>query len=385
MVKKIALLGATGSIGTSFFKVLSEQSSRLSVTLAAAHSNYQKLCPLALKFRIPKVVFTGVHDPALQALIRSLYTTLQIYFGAPELLLLLAEEDYDIGLNAIGGSAGIEATFAILKRGKDLALANKESLVMGGHLVKKIKADALILPVDSEHSAIFQALGKHPLREVQKLIITASGGAFRTLPLNDFAKITPQMALKHPNWDMGAKVTLDSATMFNKALEVMEAHWLFDMPYAGIEAIIHPQSIIHSLVQYTDGSLLAQMSAPDMCLPILYALSYPQRWASGIVQTDLLSKPELSFEAICPLRYPLYYLGLEVAKAGGILPTVMNAAVEAAMQLFLDEEIGFTQIHPLVEQTVSAATQIPDPELDAIISANTEYFHKCLESGSQYK
>lgn len=378
MVKKIALLGATGSIGTSFFKVFAEQRSRLAVTLAAAHSNFAKLCPLALQHSIPIVVFTGVGDPALQALIRNQYPSLKIYFGGAELLRLLAEEDYDIGLNAIGGSAGIEATFAILQRGKDLALANKESLVMGGHLVKKIKTDATILPVDSEHSAIFQALGRHPLSEVRKLIITASGGAFRTLELGDFASITPQMALKHPNWDMGAKVTLDSATMFNKALEVMEAHWLFDLPYSQIEAVIHPQSLIHSLVQYCDGSMLAQISAPDMSLPILYALSYPERWTSDIVQTDLHRYPQMTFEPISEERYPLYYLGLEVANAGGIMPTVMNAAVEAAMKLFLEEMIPFTTIPNLVKDTLSVAKQIAEPDLDEIINANREYYRIAL-------
>ncbi|MCK9557613.1 MAG: 1-deoxy-D-xylulose-5-phosphate reductoisomerase, partial [Candidatus Cloacimonetes bacterium] len=316
--------------------------------------------------------------PKMQQSIRDECPEQKVYFGRQALLALLDDADYDIGLNAIGGSAGIEATFAILQRGKQLALANKESLVMGGHLVQKLKKPGQILPVDSEHSAIFQALGKHPHHEVQKLIITASGGAFRTLPLQDFSRITPQMALKHPNWDMGAKVTLDSATMFNKALEVMEAHWLFDMPYERIEAVIHPQSIIHSLVQFRDGSMLAQISSPDMSLPILYALSYPERWQSELVQTNLLELPQLSFEDISAERYPLYYLGLEVAKQGGILPTVMNAAVEAAMKLFLEGKIPFTGIFPLVERTIAEAQQIPDPDLSSIVAANRNYYNRCL-------
>lgn len=384
MVKKVALLGATGSIGSSFFKVYKEQKERLSLSFAAAASGYARLCPLAIEFEIPRLVFSTINDRALQKEIRRQYPSLEIYFGAAELKRLLENEDYDIGLNAIGGSAGIEATFCILKRGKQLALANKESLVMGGHLVQEIKREGQILPVDSEHSAIFQALADHPYKEVQKLIITASGGAFRNTPLKDFAAITPQMALKHPNWDMGAKVTLDSATMFNKALEVMEAHWLFDMPYQKIDAIIHPQSIIHSMVQYVDGSILAQMSAPDMSLPILYALSYPRRWDSKIVQTDLSQISRLSFEPIPAERYPLFYLGLEVAKQGGILPTVMNAAVEAAMKLFLEKRILFSEIYPVVEHTIGVATQIHHPDLATIIAANTEYYHKCLEYGSEY-
>ncbi len=378
MVKKIALLGATGSIGGSCFKVVAEQRDHLSISLAAAHSNYSKLCPLALEFGIPTLVFTGIDDTSLQASIRREFPTLRIYFGKDSLLSLLLNEDYKIALNAIGGSNGIEATFAVLSRGKDLALANKESLVMGGHLVKKLQGNAKILPVDSEHSAIFQALGKHPLSEVEKLIITASGGAFRRTPLSDFPAITPQMALKHPNWDMGAKVTLDSATMFNKALEVMEAHWLFDLPYERIDAIIHPQSIIHSMVQYVDGSILAQMSVPDMSLPILYALSFPERWNSEIVQTELYRLPELSFEPIAKERYPLFHLGLEVARQGGILPTVMNAAVEAAMKLFLEQKIRFTDIPSLVYRTLSQTMQITDPDLKTILYTNETSYQLTL-------
>jgi 1-deoxy-D-xylulose-5-phosphate reductoisomerase len=378
MVKKIALLGATGSIGTSFFEVFAEQKDRLQLSFVAAHQSYQKLCPPAMRHGVEMAVLTGITDLSEQKHIRQSFPQLKLYFGEDELIRLLENEDYDIGLNAIGGSSGIEATFAILKRGKKLALANKESLVMGGHLVQKLKQPGQIIPVDSEHSAIFQALGQHPLSEVKKLIITASGGAFRTLPLDEFASITPAMALKHPNWDMGAKVTLDSATMFNKALEVMEAHWLFDLPYDRIEAVIHPQSVIHSLVQFIDGSLLAQLSSPDMKLPILYALSYPERWSSELVQTDLLSHNNLSFQALESARYPLYYLGLQVAQAGGIMPTIMNAAAEAAMQLFLAKTIRFTDIHPLVERTIQAAEQIPDPDLATIIACNKDTFAKTL-------
>ncbi len=377
MVKQIALLGATGSIGSSTFEVLREQKERFQVTLAAAYSNYQKLCPLALEFQIPALVFTGITDAALQADIRRQYPALKLYFGADELLNLLEDLPYDIGLNAIGGSSGIEASFAILQRGKVLALANKESLVLGGHLLESYRQQ--MIPVDSEHSAIFQAIGAHPHGEIRRLLITASGGAFRDFPLQDFDKITPAMALKHPNWDMGAKVTLDSATMFNKALEVMEAHWLFDMPYSKIEAIIHPQSVIHSVVEFIDGSHLAQLSHPDMKIPILYALSHPMRYASELVKTDLLEQPLLSFEAIQKERYPLYYLGLEAAKAGGIMPTAINAAVEAALQLFLAEKITFTDIYKRVARTLDTAEQIHEPTLAEILWANHRYHQFCLD------
>lgn len=382
MVKKIALLGASGSIGSSTFEVVREQSPHFKISLASAHSNWEKLCTLAEEFDIPALVFTGIAQASLQERIRSLHPKRKIYFGEDELINCLKNEDYDIALNAIGGSAGIRATFAILERGKSLALANKESLVLGGHLVHESFKDARILPVDSEHSAIFQALGESPKDEIKKLIITASGGAFRTYPLSDFGSITPEMALKHPNWDMGAKVTLDSATMFNKALEVMEAHWLFDIPYEQIEAVIHPQSVIHSLVQYIDGSLIAQLGTPDMKLPILYALSYPKRFKSELVQTELLDHCSLTFEAIEQERYPLYYLGLEAARAGGIIPTVINATVEAVIKLFLGRIISFTQITPIVEESLQKAQQIAFPSLDEIIRINQNTYDKIL---SQYK
>jgi len=287
-------------------------------------------------------------------------------------------EDYDIALNAIAGSAGLRSTFAILQRGKPLALANKESLVMAGHLIKELKLSQPILPVDSEHSAIFQAIGMHPKSEIRKLHITASGGAFRDLPLAEFKNISPQQALKHPNWNMGAKVTLDSATMFNKALEVIEAHWLFGLPYDKISAIMHPQSVIHSLVEFIDGSFLAQLSVPDMKLPILYALSWPQRVDSQLVHTDLAKLSELSFREIEPQRYPLFFLGLEAAKTGGIHPTVMNAAVEAASQLFLRGHTSYLQIPELVENTLNKQVPISHPDLDTIIHVNQETYSQVM-------
>jgi len=232
--------------------------------------------------------------------------------------------------------------------------------------------------VDSEHSAIFQAIGMHPKSEIRKLHITASGGAFRDLPLAEFKNISPQQALKHPNWNMGAKVTLDSATMFNKALEVIEAHWLFGLPYDKISAIMHPQSVIHSLVEFIDGSFLAQLSVPDMKLPILYALSWPQRVDSQLVHTDLAKLSELSFREIEPQRYPLFFLGLEAAKTGGIHPTVMNAAVEAASQLFLRGHTYYLQIPELVENTLNKQVPISHPDLDTIIYVNQETYSQVM-------
>ena len=344
MVKKrVALLGATGSIGKSTLQVIQEQADKFELVLATAHSNFSELFQTAQKFKIPTLILT---DEKLKTSITDIPSGSKVLYGEDELIRILQDGDFDIALNAISGSAGLRSTMAILQTGKTLALANKESLVMAGHLVKTLqsKHGSKILPVDSEHSAVFQAIGKHPQTEIAKVHLTASGGAFRTLPLQDFDKITVEQALKHPNWNMGAKVTLDSATMFNKALEVMEAHWLFNLEWSQIKAVLHPQSIIHSLVEFADGSILAQMSTPDMMLPILYALSWPERYKSALVQTNLTALPALTFGEITRERYPLFYLGCEAGKIGGILPTVVNAANEAALRLFLERKISFLQI-----------------------------------------
>lgn len=371
-------MGATGSIGTSTLEVAREQG--LQITLAAAHQDHEKLLKIASEYQIPAVALTGISNQTQQLQLQKEHPELGIHFGETELLKLLRTEDYDIALNAISGSAGLSSTFAILERGKRLALANKESLVMAGHLVTKIPHRQPIIPVDSEHSAIFQAMGTHPHQEIRKLHITASGGAFRDLPLEDFKNITVQQALTHPNWRMGAKVTLDSATMFNKALEVMEAHWLFEMPYAQIEAVIHPQSIIHSLVEFVDGSFLAQLSVPDMKLPILYALSYPERWESKLVQTRLDSLPSLTFREIDPHRYPLFYLGLQAAEQGGIFPTVINAAVEGASRLFREGKIGFLQISDHVAMALDRQEVIAEPDLETIIEINRRVYHQVYDN-----
>ncbi|NLW19129.1 MAG: 1-deoxy-D-xylulose-5-phosphate reductoisomerase [Candidatus Cloacimonetes bacterium] len=380
MVKKIALLGATGSIGSSALAVIREQALHFQATLFSAHTDWQKLLPLCREFKVLNAVFTGIEDPDLQAKLRRENPDIKLYFGEDELLQLLDGQDYDVALNAISGSAGLRASFAIVHRGARLALANKESLVMAGHLLMPLIAEQKVelLPVDSEHSAIFQAIGHHPNPEIRRLHITASGGSFRRLPLQDFELITPAQALRHPNWDMGAKVTLDSATMFNKALEVMEAHWLFGLPYSQIEAVIHPQSVIHSLVEFIDGSFLAQMGSPDMKLPILYAFSWPQRLPSQLVRTNLLELSPLEFEEIDPKRYPLYFLGLEVANAGGILPTVLNSANEAALKLFLEGRITFPQIRQICLEAVQSFDNQSNPDLDQILEANSSVYDRII-------
>ncbi len=359
-----------------------EQSHHFCITLASAHTDAAGLTTLADLFAIPTLFLTGITDPARQESIRAQNPTRKVYFGEQELLSALAGEDYDIALNAISGSAGLSASHAILQRGKPLALANKESLVMAGHILMPLchAKGVSVLPVDSEHSALFQCIGSHPASQVRNLHITASGGAFRELPLQDFDTITPQQALKHPNWDMGAKVTLDSATMLNKALEVMEAHWLFGVPYDKVEAVIHPQSVIHSLVEFVDGSFLAQISTPDMRLPVLYALSWPQRIPSELVPTNLLELGNLSFHPIDRDRYPLFYLGLEAAYAGGLYPTVLNSANEAALKLFLDGRISFTGIVDTVRRALDDCPRVLDPGLEEILAVNSRTYQMVLRS-----
>ena len=373
---KLALLGATGSIGTSTLAVLREQSAHFTLSLVSAHTDWQSLLRIAEEFKVKTLVLTGITYPRQQEDLRRQLPRHRILYGGDGLLEALREGDYDVALNAVSGSAGLQASFAIAQRGKRLALANKESLVMAGHLLIPLikETGAKLIPVDSEHSALFQCIGDRPESELRKVHITASGGAFRDLPLDRFADITPQQALKHPNWNMGAKVTLDSATMFNKALEVMEAHWLFGLPYAKIGALLHPQSVVHSLVEFVDGSFLAQLSAPDMKLPILCALSHPRRLPSQLVQTDLTRLGDLTFGALDPRRYPLFYLGLEVAREGGLLPTALNAANEAALQLFLSGRIAFTDIHRLCAEALEDFANIPSPSLEEIISANRAVF-----------
>ena len=372
--KKIAILGITGSIGDSSCEVIRQNRDKFEIVLASAHRNFPKLIEIQEEFNIPQVVITG----------KGLYASrddynCQIYLSEESLLHLLRESDYDIVINAITGSAGLKSTIIVLERGKKLALANKESLVMAGHLIQKYTKDNPILPIDSEHSAIFQALGSHSQDEVAELVITASGGSFRDRKLDTFNTITLADTLKHPTWDMGAKVTIDSATMMNKGLEVIEAHWLFNMPFNKIKAIIHPQSIIHSLVRFKDGSLIAQMSSPSMQIPILYALTHPLHINFNNVETNLLEIPALTFREIDPKRYPLFFLALEVGEEGGIMPTIMNSANEACIDLFLKHQIEFKDFYSIISETLLASTQIEYPSLEEIIEINERVYRNIVK------
>lgn len=373
-MKKVVVLGITGSIGTSAVEVIKRHSHQFKIVLATAHNNKTKLLALQKEMNISKIALTNqeLKDKSKIGINK------QIYYGKREILQLLTDSDYDIVINAISGSAGLEYSIKTIERGKDLALANKESLVMAGHLIKYklAKTDTKIIPVDSEHSAIFQAIGESSLDEIKNLVLTASGGPFRDLPLIDFDKINLEQTLDHPTWDMGPKVTIDSATMMNKGLEVIEAHWLFNKEYDNIKSVIHPQSIIHSFIEYIDGSILAQMSLPTMKLPILFALSYPKHIESNLSKTSIIDLPDLSFRKINKERYPLFFLARKVGKEGGLLPTVMNAANEAAIELFLNNKIAFKDIYTLVYKTVLAESNESFPDLLTIIETNKKVYNK---------
>ncbi len=377
MKKKIAILGVSGSIGASAIDVIRHHCDHFEITVASTHSNLKNLIDLSIEFNILHPVIT---DRSVADIPENMAS------GSEALLDLLRHADYDIVLNAVAGSAGMIYTNEAVKRGKDVALANKESLVMAGHLITDIcrESGSKIIPVDSEHSALFQVIGQSPKREIGKLILTASGGPFRTLPLDDFETITPRDALNHPTWDMGAKVTIDSATMMNKALEVMEAHWLFGIGYDDIQAVIHPQSIVHSMVEFIDGSILSQMSTPSMKLPILYALSYPERFQSNLVKTSLSDIGTLTFEPVEKDRYPVFYLALEVARKGGILPTVLNAANEAAIELFLGGRIKFRQIETILRNYLQGVENIAHPSIEIILNENHATYHEVLNNYGKF-
>lgn len=374
MRKKIVLLGATGSIGSSTIEVVKQHKDKFQIVLATAHKNFGKLKRLTDGLDIS---FLGVTNNSVTSSERN-SSGRRVFWGESEVLDLLQRLDYDILLNAVVGSAGLKYTVKALETGHSVALANKESLVMGGEIVMQIAKEkkCQIIPVDSEHSAIFQCLyGNIPHPYVRKLILTASGGPFRTWDIKDFDKITPSHALSHPTWNMGKKISIDSATMANKGLEVIEAHHLFNVSYQNIEIVVHPQSIIHSMVEFIDGTILAQLSYPDMKLPIQYALSYPDRLSATAKFTDIPSLPDLTFEKIDYEKFPLLKLAYNVGESGGILPTIFNAANEAAVSLFLSGKIKFNDIFKIIKSSIEREN-ITNPDLDTIVKVDREIKEK---------
>jgi len=372
-MKNVVLLGSTGSIGTSTVKVAQDLPDQIRLLGLAAGGNAALLLEQTRKHR-PAVI--SLSDPAkARELQNVLGTACEVCSGNEGLLKLATLPEADIVLIAIVGTAGLAPALAAIRAGKDIAVASKEILVMAGEIVmsEARKHGVRVLAVDSEHSAIFQCLDGKPTASVRKLLLTASGGPFRdksAWPKEKFSEITVERALKHPSWVMGRKITIDSATLFNKGLEMIEARWLFDIEMARVGVVVHPQSIVHSMVEFVDGSLLAQLSTPDMCLPIQYALTYPERAASDRVQTNFPRLGTLTFEEPDEERFPALALARQAGEIGGTLPAVLNAANEIAVEAFVNRTINFPQITETVRRTMAAHTVVPRPTLEQILEAD---------------
>jgi 1-deoxy-D-xylulose-5-phosphate reductoisomerase len=362
------VLGSTGSIGSSALEVIAASDGELTTVGLSAHGSTAALVEQARRLEPCWVVATDPSAAAKQDW-SGLPPRCERLVGSEALDRLVAELNVDIVLAAIVGRAGLESTWAAVQGGKTVALANKETLVMAGPLVMRLAAEsgATIVPVDSEHSAIFQALQAGRRDEVRRVVLTASGGPFLRHTLEQLSRVTVEEALKHPTWRMGPKITIDSATMMNKALEIIEARWLFDLAPEQIEIVVHPQSIVHSLVEFVDGSVIAQMSPPDMRLPIQYALTYPRRRPSPAARLDLARVLELSFEPADPRRFPALELGVEAARAGGTTGAVLNAANEAAVERFLAGRLPFVEIVPLCRRIMTQHKFDPSPTLARLL------------------
>ncbi|MBI4537743.1 MAG: 1-deoxy-D-xylulose-5-phosphate reductoisomerase [candidate division NC10 bacterium] len=354
-MKRLAILGSTGSIGTHTLEVIALLGEQFRVTALAAGGNVERLETQVRQFA-PRIVSVGSQAAAVDLRRRLGSGRTEVVWGERGLLEVAVDGGAELVVSAIAGGAGLLPTVAALRAGKQMALANKESLVMAGEIVTAVarERNLQILPVDSEHSAIFQCLPGGDVSEVRRIILTASGGPFRTRPREAFSSITPEEALRHPNWRMGKKVTIDSATLMNKGLEVIEAHWLFGLPVGQVDAIIHPQSIVHSLVEFVDGSVLAQLGVPDMRVPIQYALTYPGRRRTAVPRLALDGLAGLTFEPVDRERFPCFDLAYEAAEAGGSSPAVLNAANEVAVERFLERRIGFDEIPTVIRKALDA-------------------------------
>jgi 1-deoxy-D-xylulose-5-phosphate reductoisomerase len=369
-MKNVVLLGSTGSIGTSTVKVAEDLPDRIRLLGLAAGNNSGLLLEQTRKHK-PEAV--SISDPAkAQEIQNALGISTKVFSGKEGLIKLATLPGADIVLIAIVGTAGLKPALAAIRAGKDIAVASKEILVMAGEIVmnEARKYGVRVLAVDSEHSAIFQCLDGKPSDSVRKLWLTASGGPFRATPKAEFSDITVERALKHPSWVMGQKVTIDSATLFNKGLEMIEARWLFDIEMARVAVVVHPQSVVHSMVEFVDGSMLAQLSTPDMCLPIQYALTYPDRAPSERVQTNLAKLGQLNFEEPDADKFPSLNLARRAGEIGGTLPAVLNAANEIAVEAFVNRKINFPQITETVRRTMDTHQIVPHPTLEQILAAD---------------
>lgn len=372
-MKKIGILGSTGSIGRNTLKIIENNSDKFELIYITAKTQVELLIEQAKKFK-PKYVV--IADENKYSLLKSELTQLNIKVmsGYNSIIEIAGLKEVDVVVNAIVGSKGMQPSVSACKNGVDIALSNKESLVMAGDYLYSLaeKSGTEIFPVDSEHSAIWQCIQGEDSKNIKKLILTGSGGPFLNRDLKTFDKITVKDALKHPNWSMGKKITIDSATMMNKGLEIIEAHHLFKMPQSKIEVVIHPQSIIHSMVEFVDSSVKAQLGLPDMKLPIQYALSYPERYIANWESLDLVKLKKLTFFSPDTEKFPSLKLALNALKLGGTYPVVLNVANEQAVYLFIENKIKFTDIPKIVEKMLNRHDPIKDADIDAILDVENE-------------
>lgn len=372
-IKKIAVLGSSGSIGTQALEVIREHPHLFSVSALTVNTNAELLVAQALEFRPQKVVIVdeGRYEFVREALSS---TDIDVLAGEGALEEVAAMPENDVVLTALVGYCGLRPTVAAIKAGKDIALANKETLVVAGRLIMDLAREhrVRILPVDSEHSAIFQCLVGEGHNPIEKIYLTASGGPFRGWRSGDLSNVTFREALKHPNWTMGAKITIDSASLMNKGLEVIEAKWLFNLDVSQIEVIVHPQSIVHSIVQFRDGSMKAQMGLPDMKLPIQYALAYPERINNDFPRFDFLKFSQLNFEQPDKETFRNLALAYRALEADGNMPCIMNAANEVVVAAFLKEEIGFLEMSQVIEQCMNEVSYLRQPQFEDYVNTDKE-------------
>ena len=379
-LQRLTILGATGSIGLSTLDVVARHPERFEIFALTAHGRVDELAQLCLKY-CPRFAVVASADDAtrLNEELTAAGCSTEVMSGAAALAEVAAHEEVDTVMAAIVGAAGLVPTLAAVRAGKRVLLANKEALVMAGDLfmAEVRRAGATLLPIDSEHNAIFQSLpadyaGSLPGSGVRCILLTASGGPFRTTPLEQLAKVTPEQACAHPNWVMGRKISVDSATMMNKGLEVIEAHWLFNAPAEKIEVVIHPQSVIHSLVEYVDGSVLAQLGNPDMRTPIAHALAYPERIEAGVAALDLFAVGQMTFEPPDGRRFPCLPLAYHALRAAGSAPTLLNAANEMAVAAFLAGRLPFLRIAEIIATVLEQIPVSSLPDLAAVMAADAE-------------
>ncbi|HHW08036.1 MAG TPA: 1-deoxy-D-xylulose-5-phosphate reductoisomerase [Clostridia bacterium] len=380
MAKGIAILGSTGSIGRQTLEVCSAFPEEFKVVALAAKGNIDLLEQQIREFS-PKIVVVTNHEQGRLLQARVAGMPVRVYLGDENLVEAVVDPEVTTVVTAVSGAVGLLPTMEAIKNGKEIALANKETLVAAGEIVMEAVKHfgSRLLPVDSEHSALFQCLAGNRPGDVEKLILTASGGPFRGWSRDRLARVTPEQALKHPKWNMGAKITIDSATLMNKGLEVIEAKHLFAMDYDRIEVVIHPQSIIHSMVEFRDGVIMAQLGTPDMRVPIQLALTWPERWEGRAgTRLDLLQLKELTFEAPDWQAFPALKLAYEAGKTGGTMPTVLNAANEEAVHAFLRGEIGFPAITDIVQRVMDRHQPVQNPDLETVLAVDREARRQAL-------